>query len=101
MAAFILLKNMRRAGFPLSSFSSCLGCRRHIAGLIVLSAKIITANSAMCLLLSQIAHVVLVEGAGDEFPVQHAATIRLVLVAVAPRAKLTVLHLARRNRTLP
>ena len=52
-------------------------------------------GEAMTLLPPQIVHVVLVEGSGKAFPVQHAGTVRLVLDAVAPGAKLTVLHLAR------
>ena len=48
-----------------------------------------------CAPYAQIAHVVLVEGSGNGFPVQQAATVRLVLDAVAPRAQLTVLRIGR------
>lgn len=50
---------------------------------------------------AQIAQVVLLEGSGDEFPVQHAATVQLVLNAVAPRAQLTVLRIARGHMPAP
>lgn len=44
---------------------------------------------------AQISEVVLVEGVPGEAPVQHAATLRLLLDAVAPAASLTVLHWRR------
>ena len=44
----------------------------------------------------QIREVVLVEGAPEEAPVQHAATLRTLLAAVAPSATLTVLHWTRK-----